>query len=90
MKRHPYAWATQSLIRKREELGLSQQQVADKFGLKEHTLVGRWERGVVLPNLVNVFKLAALYDTRPDFLFPKLMRGILVEFNLPSSSLRDR
>ena len=37
-------------------------------------MISRWEKGISLPNTLNVFKLALLYRTMADPMFPDLTR----------------
>jgi transcriptional regulator with XRE-family HTH domain len=35
-------------------------------------MVSRWEKGISLPSSLNIFKLAVLYRTMADTMFPNL------------------
>src|SRR5438105_4769025 len=56
----------------RRALRLKQQDVAKRIGLKDSSLVSRWETGFSLPDLENAFRLAAIYNTTVDSLFGSL------------------
>jgi len=58
----------------RKARGLKQKEVAEILGLKSASLISRWEKGVCLPNTLNLFKLSCLYRTLVDGLFIDLMR----------------
>ena len=45
----------------RNKKNLTQQQVAHRLGLKDNTLISRWENGVSTPTLSNLLKLSAVY-----------------------------
>jgi len=60
------------LRRYRKARGLNQKQAAEILGIGSTTMISRWERGMCLPTALNVFKLAALYRTMADALFPNL------------------
>ena len=60
------------LRRFRKARGLNQKQAARVLGIGSTTMISRWEKGTCLPSALNVFKLAALYRTMADALFPNL------------------
>ena len=68
-----------SLRKYRKARGLAQRDVAQILGLKNTSLISRWESGFCLPKLVNVFRLAILYHTMPDALFISLRRSLQEE-----------
>ncbi len=57
------------LKEKRENVGLSQKQVADKLGYTTPQFVSNWERGVSSPPLKTLKKIGDLYDVSADDLF---------------------
>ena len=63
----------------RKARGLKQKEVAEILGLKNASLISRWEKGISLPNSINLFKLAALYRTLVDALFIDLLRFLKQE-----------
>lgn len=63
-----------SLRKYRKRRGLRQKEVAKILGLKNTSMISRWERGFVLPKPANIFRLAALYRTMADALFIDLLR----------------
>ena len=50
----------------------SQDDVAVILGKKNHAIISKWEKGMILPGLINIFKLSILYRTPPENLFPEL------------------
>lgn len=60
----------------REEKGLRLIDVADKLGFTSIDRISLWERGMAAPNIVNLFRLAALYDVKPDKMYPKLSSDV--------------
>ena len=58
---------------------LKQKDVARILGVKSASMISRWEKGVCLPNTINLFKLAVLYRTMSDALFIDLMRELRSE-----------
>ena len=48
--------------------------MAEILGLKSASIISRWEKGVCLPNPMNLFRLAVLYRTMVDALFIDLIR----------------
>lgn len=67
------------LRRFRRERGLTQRQVANILGLDDSTLISRWEKGVVLPKIRNVFKLAVLYRSSVDVIYSDLRDSLTDE-----------
>jgi len=67
------------LRRHRRARGLRQKDVAKVLGLKSASMISRWEKGVCLPNTINLFKLAVLYRTMSDALFIDLIRELRSE-----------
>lgn len=78
MKRGNLKSIPNCLRRYRKSRGLRQKQVAAILGVKNTSMICRWENGESLPSLVNVFKLAILYRTMPDALYFEL-RQVLKE-----------
>jgi transcriptional regulator with XRE-family HTH domain len=56
--------------------GLSQNDVARILGLADSSFISRWENGFSLPNLLNAFRLAQIYGTTVDALFPELREKV--------------
>lgn len=57
----------EKLRRLRENMGLQQKEVADRLGVNP-SAVTRWESGEKRPDLVNLVKLADLYNVSLDYL----------------------
>ena len=55
------------LARKRQEAGLTQEDVAERLGVGNEA-VSRMERGVATPTVVRIFEFAELYGCRVDHL----------------------
>jgi transcriptional regulator with XRE-family HTH domain len=68
-----------SLRKYRKASGLRQKDVARLLGLKSPSLISRWEKGVSLPKLSNLFKLALIYGTMVDALFMDLRASLREE-----------
>jgi len=66
----------------RHSKGYSRKKVARMVGLTNSSQLSKWERGVVLPNLLQVFSLARIYQTHPHELFDDLWKQIDMQFNL--------
>ena len=60
----------------RLKLGLRQKDVAKSLGLDFMDRLSRWENGWAIPNLVNLFKLANLYNVPADELYRELRQSI--------------
>jgi len=70
-----------SLKRYRKARGLTQKEAAKILGLKSTSMISRWEKGVCLPNALNIFRLAVLYRTMADALFIDLLRALRDELH---------
>ena len=47
----------------RKKAGLLQRDVARSLGLGSSDRISRWEHGIAVPQIVNLFRLAILYKT---------------------------
>jgi transcriptional regulator with XRE-family HTH domain len=56
----------------RKAAGLLQSDVARALGLDCADRISHWENGTAMPNIVNLFKLAAIYGVKPHELYPEL------------------
>lgn len=59
----------------RQKAGLLQADVAKALGFASTDRISHWEKGRAVPHLVNLFKLAALYQVFPHELYPSLLLG---------------
>lgn len=57
------------LAETRRSLGLTQEQVKDRLGLKTFKVVSNWELGYSAPPLFTAIKLARIYGTSVEKLF---------------------
>ncbi len=62
----------------RERAGLTQKAVAESLGLDCTDRISRWENGVAMPSVVNLFRLADVYKVTPHELYPGLWGEIKV------------
>lgn len=58
-----------SLREKRLQAGMRQLDVAAKLGFCTTDRISKWEKGLAVPHIVNLFKLAALYGVLPHELY---------------------
>lgn len=56
----------------RKQAGLRQREVAQALGLASSDRISRWEHGMAVPQLKNLFRLAALYRVMPKDLYPEV------------------
>jgi transcriptional regulator with XRE-family HTH domain len=63
----------------RKARGLNQRQAARILGFADASSLSRWEHGVCLPSVMNLFRLAALYRTLVDALYIDMLRTIREE-----------
>lgn len=60
----------------RKKAGLRQIDVAERLGRDCADRLSRWENGTAVPSVVNLFKLAQLYQVRSDELYPELSQRL--------------
>lgn len=60
----------------RVRIGLRQIDVAQKLGLDCADRLSRWENGLAIPNIVNLFRLSTLYKIAPEQLYPDLYEAV--------------
>ena len=60
----------------RELKGLSMTQFADKINASRQ-LVHCWEKGVHIPNVVTLIKIANVFDIEIKFFFPKILPPVV-------------
>ena len=50
--------------------------MARVLGHADTSMLSRWERGIVIPGVLQVFKLARIYHTLPQILFDDLWNDL--------------
>lgn len=80
----------------RRARGLKAKDVTAILGLRSASTLSRWENGVTLPDSISLMRLAALYRTFVDALFPEVARDLRRELRThehdlqtPAWALRD-
>jgi transcriptional regulator with XRE-family HTH domain len=68
----PHPFFPNTLRLHRQTLGYTQRQVAKMLGLHDTVPISQWERGMKLPNTVNLIKLSVVYHTFPNELYLEL------------------
>jgi transcriptional regulator with XRE-family HTH domain len=63
----------------RTNAGLRQTDVARLLGLDCADRLSRWENGLAVPSIVNLFKLATVYKVEPRELYGELYQSITNE-----------
>jgi transcriptional regulator with XRE-family HTH domain len=66
----------------RHSKGYSRKKVARMVGLADPSQLSKWERGIVIPNLLQVLLLARIYQTHPHELFDELWKQVGNQYNL--------
>lgn len=64
----------------RLKAGLRQLDVARLLGKDFTDRLSRWENGLAMPNIVNLFRLAEIYKVHPEQLYLDLRQSINQEF----------
>ena len=52
------------------------------MGLKNSSMISRWEKGLALPSMLNAFKLALLYRIWTDNLYMDLLDALKGEIQM--------
>jgi transcriptional regulator with XRE-family HTH domain len=68
----------------------SQKQVAIMLGLTDTSPLSRWEKGISLPNLVYLFRLARIYKTMPSEMYFELWQNVSKEIGAKENDLLTR
>lgn len=74
----------------RKARGLKQCEVARILGLADHSSLSRWEHGVCLPSVNNLFRLAALYHILIDAMYIDTLRQIREEMRQRETDFRSQ
>lgn len=61
----------------RLKAGLTQKEVCQKLGFTNEVALCHWEQGKNIPNLINLFKLSAIYKVSPNKLYGQLISSLL-------------
>jgi transcriptional regulator with XRE-family HTH domain len=72
----------------RKARGFKQRDAARILGFADASSLSRWERGVCLPSVMNMFRLAALYRTLVDALYIDALRSIREEIRRREAEVR--
>ena len=75
-----------SLRRYRLQAGLRQVDVARQIGLDFADRLSRWENGLAMPNVANLFRLASIYKVSPQDLYQDLRHNIDTDSEPPKDS----
>lgn len=62
---------------KREQMGLSQAAIAEKMGYTTPQFVSNWERGLAMPPMKTLKKLAEMYKIPQQELFDILLQATI-------------
>ena len=65
----------------------SQKEVARLVGLADASLLSRWEKGISLPTLVYLFRLARIYKTMPTEMYTDLWQLVSNEMTVKENNL---
>ncbi|MEI6575100.1 MAG: helix-turn-helix transcriptional regulator [Bacteroidota bacterium] len=76
-----------SLRQCRQKAGLSQFDIIIRLGFKSNTRISQWESGKRLPNIINLFRLAEIYQVSPQELYPELKSCIQLPLQDNTTSL---
>lgn len=71
----------------RRLFGLQQKQVAWILGLKEASPISRWEKGISLPSIGQLFQLSKLYKALPNALYFELWKDVSAQVETKEQDL---
>lgn len=73
----------------RKLAGLRLVDVALKLGFSEYGVdrISKWERGLAMPGVINLLKLAEIYQVRPEEFYP---RNLLAKMTSQIYSIDDK
>lgn len=60
------------------------------LGLKDSSPLSRWEKGISLPNILNLFRLSRIYKTMPSEIYFDLWQNISKEITVKENNLLAR
>jgi len=72
----------------RKARGLTQREAARILEFADASSLSRWEHGICLPSVMNMFRLAALYRTLVDALYIDALRTIREEIHRREADVR--
>ena len=61
----------------RKLLRYSMTQVAQLLDLQSTAPLSQWEKGIVMPSVLNLIKLSLLYRTYPNELYPEYFSDLM-------------
>jgi transcriptional regulator with XRE-family HTH domain len=67
----------------RVKAGMTQFDVMLKLGVRSTDRISKWERGTKYPNVVNLLRLAQIYNVLPGELYPEINQEFLDSQKLP-------
>ena len=80
---------TNNLRLYRLKAGLRQIDVARILGKDFTDRLSRWENGLAMPNITNLFRLAEIYKVPPEQLYLDLRQSVEKEIKLEDGRLSD-
>lgn len=72
MRNTKVIYANNRLKEFRKQAGYTQGQVSKQLNMHCESRLCRWERGISIPSVENLFKLAKLYNVIPHQFYPDL------------------
>jgi transcriptional regulator with XRE-family HTH domain len=60
----------------------SQKKVARLLGLSDTSVLSKWENGITMPGIIQVFRLARMYRTEPQNLYEEHWKKVEQECSL--------
>lgn len=71
----------------RNKVGLRQIDVAKKLGFCNTNRISRWEKGLSVPRIINLFRLSIIYDVLPEELYRELFEKYYTEMQSKKKDL---
>lgn len=71
----------------RKQRGFERAEVAERIGLVRVKQLSLWEKGVIMPDSISLFKLCILYEASPLELYREVMHRLNAYLNENSENL---
>jgi transcriptional regulator with XRE-family HTH domain len=73
--------------------GYSRKKVASLLDLRSTSMLSRWERGISTPGIIDIFRLAFIYNVLPHELYLELWMNAHSDFKdllIPNESITNQ
>jgi transcriptional regulator with XRE-family HTH domain len=71
-------------------MGYKQKELAFLLGLRNYSIISRWESGAAIPGIIILFKLSILFRTLPGELYFELIQELRREVFMQEKLLQSK